>query len=239
MNTLETLIQKIEAKSHVVGVIGLGYVGLPLVQTVCSNNIKVIGFDIDPHKIDKLNKGMSYIDGVTDENLTRFLSKNLLEVTNDFGSISQVDVIVICVPTPLDCDDNPDLSYVEKTVRNIAPHLKDGGLIVLESTTYPGTVNEIIRPIVSKEKKVEDVFLAYSPEREDPGNINFETSTMPKLVGAENEAVLDLCVKFYSQFIKKVIPVSSPTLVTETILPPKVAAAPSKLKFWAPVESRV
>jgi len=211
MESLNTLYHRIQKKQHNVGIIGLGYVGLPLVNAICKKGINVFGFDVDLKKIECLNAGKSYIGGISDESVNSYTQKGLFHPTNDFSQIAQVDVVVICVPTPLDADDNPDLSYIENTARTIAPFLKNGSLIVLESTTYPGTVRDVMAPIINQNKPSDEthIYLAYSPEREDPGNINFETSSVPKLVGAQDQGVLDVTVLFYEQFIERVIPVSS------------------------------
>lgn len=204
---IEKLQKKIAEKRHVIGVIGLGYVGLPLINAICNKNIKAIGFDVDPAKIESIDAGKSYIDGVSDEDLQAHTKNELFSATNDFQKLNQTDAIIICVPTPLDANEQPDLSYIEKTTQTIADNLGEGQLIILESTTYPGTVEDIMKPIL--EKTQGSYYLAYSPEREDPGNKNFATSSTPKIVGADDEKVLQTTIDLYSQFIEKIVPVSS------------------------------
>jgi UDP-N-acetyl-D-glucosamine dehydrogenase len=204
---IENLQTKISNNKHVIGVIGLGYVGLPLINAICSNSIKAIGFDVDPEKIEHIERGKSYIGGVSDESLQRHTTQKLFSATTDFQKLQNVDVIIICVPTPLDEKEQPDLSYIEKTTQEIASNLVDGQLIILESTTYPGTVESIMEPILSVTQK--QYYLAYSPEREDPGNADFATSSTPKIIGADEEGVLQVTTELYSQFIEKVVPVNS------------------------------
>ena len=206
------LEQKIKDKTAVAGIIGLGYVGLPLMHSICRSGGKVVGFDIDPKKVEKLNNGESYLDTVPDEIIASHRQSQLFEATNDFSRLTDIDVIIICVPTPLAENRDPDLSYVVKTVEEIAKTLRPEQLIVLESTTYPGTMNDVVQPLLEKSsdlKAGEDFYLAFSPEREDPGNPNFETSTIPKIVGANSEKELSMTVDFYSGFVAEVVPVSS------------------------------
>lgn len=204
---IKNLQNKIAKKQHVIGVIGLGYVGLPLINAICSKNIKAIGFDVDPGKIKNIDAGKSYIDGVSDEDIQSHTQNNLFYATNDFQKLKQTDVIIICVPTPLDSNEQPDLSYIEKTTQMIANNLGEGQLIILESTTYPGTVEDVMQPILKRAE--ESYYLAYSPEREDPGNKKFATSSTPKIVGADDEQVLQTATDLYSQFIERIVPVSS------------------------------
>ena len=204
---IKNLQSKIADKQHVIGVIGLGYVGLPLINAICNKNIKAIGFDVEPEKIKNIDAGKSYIDGVSDQDLQNHTQKNLFTATIDFKKLAETDVIIICVPTPLDANEKPDLSYIEKTTQAIADNLAEGQLVILESTTYPGTVEDIMQPILDKTGK--KYFLAYSPEREDPGNKDFATSSTPKIVGADDDEVLKATIDLYSQFIEKVVPVSS------------------------------
>ncbi len=206
------LLNALHQKTARVGVIGLGYVGLPLANLFHQKGFQVVGFDIDQRKVDSLNGGKSYIGHIADARVVELMADRRFIPTTDFAKIRDVDTVSICVPTPLDDYREPDLSFIESTGRNIAPFLRKGQLVVLESTTYPGTTKEVLQPILeagSGLRAGEDFFLAYSPEREDPGNPNFSTSTIPKVVGgmdAESQAV---AVALYEQAAAKVVPVSS------------------------------
>ncbi|MEK6247208.1 MAG: NAD(P)-binding domain-containing protein, partial [Planctomycetales bacterium] len=169
------------------GIIGLGYVGLPLAAACARAGFKVVGFDIDKTKTDTLNSGISYIDAVTSEELAEYVVDKRFEATTDFTQLSRCDVIIICVPTPLSKQREPDLSYVSRTADHIAGQLKPGQLIVLESTTYPGTTLEVLKPILEAGglKSGEDFWLGFSPEREDPGNKKFGTASIPKVVAGD------------------------------------------------------
>ncbi|HLB24944.1 MAG TPA: NAD(P)-binding domain-containing protein, partial [Nitrospirota bacterium] len=182
---VETLISKIETKKAVVGVVGLGYVGLPLVQSFEKAGFGVMGFDKDVEKIDRLSTGKSYIKHITDESVRGMMGSGRFEPLADFARLSEPDCILICVPTPLNGYREPDLSYVLDTTRMIARTLRPGQLVVLESTTYPGTTDEEMLAILEKTglRAGRDFFLAYSPEREDPNNGSFTTTTIPKVVG--------------------------------------------------------
>lgn len=225
MSTATTLAQQsydqaVASRSLAVGVVGLGYVGLPLVNALTKKGFSVTGFDIDPEKVTQLNQGRSYIQGVPDTDIAQARQADLFEATADFEVVSQMDAILICVPTPLNRHREPDLSFIVNTTRTISPHLKDGALVVLESTTYPGTTTEIMRPILESgdrrsgeafsRRSGQDFFLAYSPEREDPGNIDFDTSTMPKVVGGDGVEALRRACLLYQQFVVQTVPVSSP-----------------------------
>ncbi|MGB6866118.1 MAG: NAD(P)-binding domain-containing protein, partial [Candidatus Aminicenantaceae bacterium] len=179
------LVNKIKDRKSVVCVIGLGYVGLPLIKTFLNTGFQVIGFDIDKTKVNLLNKGKSYIKHVTGKDLIPFLEKNKFKATTDPKMLAKADAILICVPTPLDAHKNPDLSFVLNTTRLIAANRKKGQLVVLESTTYPGTTEEEMLPILeSKGYKVgRDFYLAYSPESENPGDDVYTTANIPKVVG--------------------------------------------------------
>jgi len=198
-------------KSAKIGVIGLGYVGLPLIMTFIDRSFQVYGFDIDKTKIDSLINGESYIKHIPDEKIVNCVTNKQFKPTSDFTKISLVDAVLICVPTPLNENQEPDLSYIISTGELIAPHLKPGQLIVLESTTYPGTSTEILKPILEKNglKFTEDLFLAYSPEREDPGNPNFKTENIPKVVGGDGDDARELACAMYNQIVVSTIPVSS------------------------------
>ena len=206
------LLDALSRKSARVGVIGLGYVGLPLANLFHEKGFSVVGFDIDRRKVDSLKAGKSYIGHIPGERVAELMGDGRFLPTTDFSRIAQVDTVSICVPTPLDEHREPDLSFIESTGRNIAPHIRRGQLIVLESTTYPGTTREVLQPILESTSGLragEDFFLAYSPEREDPGNASFSTSTIPKVVGGMNAESLAVAVALYEQAAAKVVPVSS------------------------------
>jgi UDP-N-acetyl-D-glucosamine dehydrogenase len=208
------LLNKIRNKQALVGIIGLGYVGLPLVMRFCEVGFSVLGFDTDPKKIDHLNRGESYIKHIPGPRLAALLrpqaGRGQFAATHDLGRLSEPDVLIICVPTPLTTKREPDLRYVEATTRQIAACLRPGQLISLESTTYPGTTAELVLPLLSQHLQVgENFFLVFSPEREDPGNPTFQVNTIPKVVGGVTSACLEHGVALYSQVIERVIPVSS------------------------------
>ena len=194
-----------------IGVIGLGYVGLPLARTIAGKGFRVTGFDIDPAKVELLNAGESYIRHIPAAGLAALGQKGLFSATADFSRLSEMDAILICVPTPLNKYREPDLSYVEATTAAVARQLRRGQLIVLESTTYPGTCREVMKPMLEAGGLVSgrDFFLAYSPEREDPGNPSFDTGSIPKVVGGDGPAALELALALYSQIVVKCVPVSS------------------------------
>ncbi len=205
------LVKKIQTKKARVGVIGLGYVGVPLVKTFLEKGFKVIGFDIDRKKVDMLNKGRSYIRHISAAELKGFLKAKKFAATSDFKLLKEADAVIICVPTPLDGHGGPDLSYVLNTTITVAQHLRRGQLVVLESTTYPGTTDEEMLPILEAGglKGGKDFFLAFSPEREDPGNKNFSTATTPKVVGGLTPDCLRAAKALYDQIIVRTVPVSS------------------------------
>lgn len=212
------LINKIKSKEAKIGVIGLGYVGLPLVIEFCRANFKVIGFDIDPEKVELLKQGKSYIRYINASEITQN-SKHFLP-TSDFSKLSEVDCIVICVPTPLNKNREPDMSYVFNTAETIAKYLRKNQLVVLESTTYPGTTDEDMRIILEKTgmKAGKDFYLAYSPEREDPNNKYYSTSTIPKVVGGYTEKCLAVAQALYTAIVVKTVPVSSTKVAEATKL---------------------
>lgn len=199
-------------KTACIGVIGLGYVGLPLASIYHQRGFRVLGFDIDSAKVKLLNAGKSYIGHIEDHSVAALIADGRFEATSDLSRISEIDALSICVPTPLTESQEPDLSYITATGRSIAPHLKAGQLIVLESTTYPGTTREVLLPILeagSGLKAGDDFFLAYSPEREDPGNATFSTSTIPKVVGGFDANSSAVAQTLYSQVASRVVPVAS------------------------------
>lgn len=215
--SLENKISKKEAR---IGIVGLGYVGLPLVKTFLNKGFGVLGFDIDEKKVEMLNQAKSYIKHFTAEELKIFLEKKKFQATTDFGLLARADVIIICVPTPLDSHKNPDLSYVLTTTEVISKHLRKGQLVVLESTTYPGTTEEEMLPLLEAGglKAGKDFFLAYSPERENPGDKVFTTEKIPKVVGGVTPRCRRVAKILYDQIVVKTIPVSSPKVAEATKL---------------------
>jgi len=206
------LHRRIAARQARVGVIGLGYVGLPLVDAISERGFTVAGFDVDPAKVEALNAGRSYIRHISSESVARTVATGRFSATTDFARLRAMDVILICVPTPLNRYREPDLTYVEETTRTIAANLRSGQLIILESTTYPGTTTDVMKPILEAGglKSGTDFFLAYSPEREDPGNIDFRASSIPKVIGGDGGDALELARSFYDAFVSGTVPVSSP-----------------------------
>lgn len=204
------VLNKIERKGAIVGIIGMGYVGLPLAILCSDGGFQTIGFDIDEEKTKKLNDGISYIKHIKEEDIKKAKEKNF-HATSDFKKLSKCDVIIICVPTPLTENLEPDMQYIENTGLEISKNLRKEQLIVLESTTYPGTTEEFLIPILekSKLKAGDDFYVAFSPEREDPGNPNFHTRNIPKVVGGFDEKSLKVAVSFYEKIVEKVVPVSS------------------------------
>ncbi|NQZ13991.1 MAG: nucleotide sugar dehydrogenase [Alphaproteobacteria bacterium] len=211
MSFFEDLQKKISDKSVTVAVIGLGYVGLPLVHSMCKKGLRVYGIDVDQKKIDQLLAGQSYIGAVESSDIETYCSKDLFKPTTDFSCLKDADFIIICVPTPLDKNFAPDLSYVEGTAKSISQHLRKGHVVILESTTYPGTMNEVVAPILNKSglELGQDYFMAYSPERENPGSETHSTATIPKVIGADTKEALTVSQQFYSIFIDEVVPVGS------------------------------
>jgi UDP-N-acetyl-D-glucosamine dehydrogenase len=205
-----------------VGVIGCGYVGLPLGLRFAEAGHRVVGFDTDPGKVSKLNDGQSYIGHIPSAKIQQHVRSKLFSASSDFARLAEMDAAVICVPTPLDQRREPDLSYVEQTARSIQPHLQRGQLIVLESTTYPGTTEELVLPILEQsglrcpiahgpdaEHIATDFFLAFSPEREDPGNKQYGLAQIPKVVGGVNPPSGRAAVSLYAQIVARVVPVST------------------------------
>jgi len=205
------LSARIRDRSARIGIVGMGYVGLPLMLASTAKKFRVLGFDIDEEKVRRLNLGKSPLKHVGDSRIAAVRDVQLFEATCDMQRLSEVDVVVICVPTPLGHHREPDLSFVVKTTQEIVRRLHRGQLIVLESTTYPGTTTEIVRPILESTglKSGRDFFLAFSPEREDPGNAQFQTSTIPKIVGGDSTTARDLACAFYATIVDRVVAVSS------------------------------
>lgn len=204
-------LEAIEQRTVCVGIVGMGYVGLPLMRTFCAAGFRCLGFDADPTKVDRLNAGRSYIKHVPSSTIKKVLSSGLFEASGEPRKLGDCDAILICVPTPLTKARDPDMSYVESTAHLLADHLHRGQLIVLESTTYPGTTRELVKPILeSSGLKVEkDFFLAYSPEREDPGRTDFSTETIAKLVGGYGPLSGRIATALYGAAVSQAVPVSS------------------------------
>lgn len=204
------VVEKFRSKQATIGILGLGYVGLPLALRFSEEGFKVVGFDIDSYKVAKLRDGVSYIEHIPSSEVSKAVKTNFTS-TDDFSQIKNVDAAILCVPTPLNKYREPDLSFVLDTTESILPHLRKGQVISLESTTYPGTTDEELKPRIEERgfKIGTDVFLAFSPEREDPGAIGFSTKTIPKVVGGCTPACLEVGVALYDGVIDKVVPVSS------------------------------
>jgi UDP-N-acetyl-D-glucosamine dehydrogenase len=218
---------RIERREACIGIVGMGYVGLPLALLFSDERFVVTGFDIDQRKVDMLNQGGTYIVRIPGTEIQLARQKGF-SATADYREIAQMDVVIICVPTPLDEYHEPDLSYVSDTVRSIAPHLHDGHLIILESTTYPGTTEEIVLPLLeqgneaglraSRDAASRGFYLAFSPEREDPGNDSVARRDIPKVVGGCGPAALELASTVYSSIFNRTVPVSSPAVAEMTKL---------------------
>lgn len=205
------LLQRIRTRSARIGVIGLGYVGLPLLWTFHKEGFPVVGFDIDTSKIEALRSGKPYIKHLGYNMMETLSVSERCSATTDFSGLSEVDGILMCVPTPLNTHREPDMKYVEDTARTIAEYLRRGQLVILESTTYPGTTEELVIPILEKGSGLtsgKDFFVAYSPEREDPGNARFDTSNIPKVVGAHGADALAIAKELYDTVICDTVPVS-------------------------------
>jgi len=227
--TLAAFHSKIEAKTARVGIIGLGYVGLPLALLFAENGFAVCGFDVDPHKVSLLERGKSYIKHISETVIAEHVHRERLKATTDPSRLREMDAILICVPTPLDAHREPDLSFVRDTAESITPHLRRGQLVVLESTTYPGTTEEVVLPILEKsglhcpvkpyatdgrevtpgDEPQTDFLVAFSPEREDPGNKEFKTQQVPKVIGGVNASSARAARALYSQAFEKTLLVSS------------------------------
>jgi UDP-N-acetyl-D-glucosamine dehydrogenase len=210
------LLKKIENREIVVGVVGLGYVGLPLAVEKAKAGFKTIGFDVQPQKVEMVNAGHNYIGDVVDSDLDELVKKGMLSATTDFSFVKNVNFIAICVPTPLDDHQQPDISYVKNSAEAIGKFLKKGTIVVLESTTYPGTTEELIKPILEEESGLKcgiDFYLGFSPERVDPGNLIYKTKNTPKVVGAIGEDALEVIAAMYRAVLEgDVFTVSSPAV---------------------------
>ncbi|HEX2812375.1 MAG TPA: nucleotide sugar dehydrogenase [Sphingopyxis sp.] len=207
---MQQFLDHIAAKQFRVGILGLGYVGIPLARRMSSVGLPVLGFDIVQERVDELNAGTSPIKHIGNDDIAEMRASGF-EATTDFSRSVECDALIICVPTPLNLYREPDLSFVTSTMDNLLPHLRKGQMLSLESTTWPGTTEEILLPYVEKAglKVGEDFFLVYSPEREDPGNASFDTQTIPKVIGGHTPACLELGTALYAAFIDRVVPVSS------------------------------
>ncbi|MBS2026486.1 MAG: nucleotide sugar dehydrogenase [Deltaproteobacteria bacterium] len=206
-----TLLDRIQAREARVGVVGLGYVGLPLGMAFAEAGFPVVGLDVDASKVEKVTRGESYIKHIPSAPLAKLAKEKKLTATTDFSKASELDCLIVCVPTPLTAQHEPDMSFIIATAEALAPHVRAGQLFVLESTTYPGTTDEVFRPILERGGLLagRDFHLAFSPEREDPGNARFQTTTIPKLVGGHTPACAEAACALYGSALQKVIPVSS------------------------------
>jgi len=227
MDTTSEIKHQIENRSARIGIVGMGYVGLPLALLFSEERFAITGFDIDPRKVESLNSGQSYIVRIPPTEI-QSAQKNGFSATADYAQIAQMDVVIICVPTPLNAHHEPDLSYVTGTVRSIAPHLREGQLIILESTTYPGTTEEIVVPLleegnpsglrVARDAETAGFYVAFSPEREDPGNDTVARRDIPKVVGGCGPAALEMACAVYSTIFNRTVSVSSPAAAEMTKL---------------------
>ncbi len=230
------LLKRLQSKEAMVGIIGLGYVGLPLAMATAKSGFPVTGFDVDVTKVEQLDAGQSYIEAVSAGDLSS--TKDCSTWTTDFAQIVACDVVVICVPTPLNQHREPDLSYVEDTARTIAQYMTPGTLVVLESTTWPGTTEEVLKPLLAASGLTlgTDIFVGYSPEREDPGNTTFRTQTIPKIIAGDGETAQTLMEAFYGAVVETIVTVPSPTVaeavkITENIFRSVNIALVNELKL--------
>jgi UDP-N-acetyl-D-glucosamine dehydrogenase len=246
---IAALLTAIKARQAKIGIVGLGYVGIPLALTGAEAGFKMIGFDIDEPRVGQINRGESFIKHIASHSIAEAVKSGHLEATCDFSRLSEPDAILICVPTPLTKYREPDLGYVVATAKAIAPRLRPGQLIVLESTTYPGTTTEVLKPIFEANglRSGVDFFLAFSPEREDPGNPQFATAGIPKVVGGDGAEALKIADALYSELVVKTVPVSSPATaeavkLTENIFRSVNIALVNELRWstapWASISGR-
>lgn len=207
----QNLINSIQNRECTIGVIGLGYVGLPLIDAFTNSGFRCLGFDVDGSKIESLKAGKSYIKHIGDETISSWLNQELFDATDDMSRLSEPDALLICVPTPLDDARDPDLTYVVETCDLISKAMRPGQLVVLESTTYPTTTRDVMVPILEQSglRAGEDFYVAYSPEREDPGNPDFSAAGIPKVVGAINEESLTIACELYNSAVAGTVPVSN------------------------------
>ncbi|MDF3515113.1 nucleotide sugar dehydrogenase [Sulfitobacter sp. M36] len=230
------LLEKLKKIDATIGIVGLGYVGLPLANASAKAGYRVIGFDVDAGKIDKLYSGHSYIEAVSDADIEA--TADLSDWTVDFSRIKECDVVVICVPTPLNQHQEPDLSFVEDTARVIAKHMTPDTLVVLESTTWPGTTEEVMKPLLAESGHAigRDIFVGYSPEREDPGNATYRTKTIPKVIAGDGPDAQAMMEAFYGAVVETVVTVPNPTVaeavkITENIFRSVNIALVNELKL--------
>ena len=213
----EAIKERIQNRTLVCGTVGLGYVGLPLAVEKAKAGFKTLGFDVQKDKVAMVNAGQNYIGDVVQEDLEQLVKDGALEASEDFSRVCECDFVAICVPTPLDAHQQPDTSYMEASAAEIAPYLKKGAMVVLESTTYPGTTEDLIRPILEEGSGLkcgEDFYLGFSPERVDPGNLIYKTKNTPKVVGAIGAEALDCIASVYEAVLEGgVTRVSSPAVV--------------------------
>lgn len=219
-NSCIKLLNLLKDKKVTIGIIGMGYVGLPLAITYAEAGFKVLGIDIDKNKVDKINNSISYINHIPSEKLNNLVGSNVLQATNNFKEISNVNAIILCLPTPLNKYREPDLSYIRNTLNSIKPFLKQGQVLSLESTTYPGTTKEELYPFIKNAgfNIGEDFFLVYSPEREDPGNDNFHTGNIPKVLGGMTPNCNKIGIALYEQVISEVVQVKDTSTAEMTKL---------------------
>lgn len=214
MDLKENILSRIAERKLMVGVVGLGYVGLPLAVEKAKAGFRTIGFDVQPQKVDMVNRGENYIGDVVNADLEAIVKSGMLRATADFDFVKEVDFIAICVPTPLDAHQQPDISYVKASAEAIGKHMKKGVIVVLESTTYPGSTEELVRPILEQESGLkcgEDFYLGFSPERVDPGNLIYKTKNTPKVVGAIGDDAREVIAAVYRAVLSsEVFTVSSP-----------------------------
>jgi len=210
----QQLLNKIKNNTTLTGVIGLGYVGLPLAIEIAKAGCKTIGFDIREKKVRHINEGHNYINDIEEPDFKKVTKEGLLKATNDYSFLKDIDIVCVCVPTPLDIYQQPDLSFIKNSMENIAKYLHTGMLVIVESTTYPGTTEELVKPILEEKSNLkcgEDFFLAYSPERIDPGNLKYKLRNTPKIVGGIDATSTEIAVSFYQHILKsKIYTVSSP-----------------------------
>ena len=208
---INQLLVRIDNKTYTVGIVGLGYVGLPLMWTFHEQGLPVLGFDIDQSKVDHLKNGTPYIKHLGIDMMQSLAQSDICDATTDFSRLKEADAVLLCVPTPLNQYREPDMSYVISTTETVANHLREGQLVILESTTYPGTTEEVMIPLLEKHSGLiagKDFYVAYSPEREDPGNPNFNTAKIPKVVGGHGDDALKLAQALYDTAIVQTVPVS-------------------------------
>lgn len=209
--SVASIVARFRAHQASIGIMGLGYVGLPLACTIARKGFSVLGFDIDASKVNQINAGTSYIGSISDEEVAELGRTGRFGATFDHSRLAEVDAIILCVPTPLTKHREPDLTYVTQTAESIVPYLRPGQLVVLESTTYPGTTRDVLQPILERGglRSGRDFYLAYSPEREDPGNAQFSTAAIPKVVGAEGAEALRVACALYDEVVVRTVPVTS------------------------------